>query len=83
MNWVGVRLIPVLRNRGNGCASTKSVSVEYRHTTPSTPAPAIVLSRASGSPIPIDVTLQGLIEDDGAANSRGVSLTNAMIVRVS
>ncbi|MBI3848612.1 MAG: IPT/TIG domain-containing protein [Planctomycetes bacterium] len=51
-------------------------------TIPSTPAPAIVVSRASGSPIPIDVTLQGLIEDDGAANSRGVSLTNAMIVRV-
>jgi hypothetical protein len=35
-----------------------------------------------GSPTPLVVTIQGVLEDGGASNSLGVSVTNAVVLRV-
>jgi hypothetical protein len=50
-------------------------------TLPSRPAP-LVLFRHEGSPDSITVTLQGFIEDAGSPIPEGVSVTNALVVRV-
>ncbi|MBI1854014.1 MAG: hypothetical protein HYR85_27060 [Planctomycetes bacterium] len=50
-------------------------------TLPSTPAPSIVFRRAS-TPAPVTLTLQGIIEDDGSQSATGLSVTNAVILRV-
>ncbi|MBI3843581.1 MAG: IPT/TIG domain-containing protein [Planctomycetes bacterium] len=51
-------------------------------TYPSAPASTTLLSLASAAPSGVRFTLQGLIEDDGAANASRVSVTNAVLVRV-
>ncbi|MBI1852734.1 MAG: hypothetical protein HYR85_20530 [Planctomycetes bacterium] len=35
-----------------------------------------------GFPSPIDVTIQGVLQDDGSANPLGFSVTNAIVVHV-
>lgn len=49
------------------------------------PAPATTpwtVTQASGLAQPMILTLQGLVEDDGAANSLGFSVTNAVVLKV-
>jgi hypothetical protein len=41
------------------------------------------LARESGFPSPITLTLQGLLEDSGAANALHFSTTNAIVLRVN
>jgi IPT/TIG domain-containing protein/galactose oxidase-like protein len=49
---------------------------------PSIPAPAVLGQRGRGSPRPVVVTLQGLVEDDGSIGTDRVSVTNAILLRV-
>jgi IPT/TIG domain-containing protein/galactose oxidase-like protein len=52
-------------------------------TFPSTPAPSVVMSRPGGLHAPIDVTLQGIIEDDASIVPEHVSITNAVLLHVT
>jgi Tol biopolymer transport system component len=52
-------------------------------TLPSRPAPTVLLRRPAGAARPGTLTLQGLIEDDGAANPFGWSVTNAIVIVVA
>lgn len=50
---------------------------------PSVPAPSRVpfsVVRAAGIGVPLTVTLQGIVEDDGAANPLGFSTTNMVVL---
>ena len=49
---------------------------------PSSPAPSTVLSRSTGSPVPVRLTFQGIIQDGGSPIPEGWSVTNAVILRV-
>jgi len=40
------------------------------------------LALPAGVPFPIDLTIQGIVEDAGAANPTGFSVTNAVLLRV-
>ncbi|MBI1852067.1 MAG: PD40 domain-containing protein [Planctomycetes bacterium] len=51
-------------------------------TRVSRPAPSIVFSRATGVRHAATLTLQGLIEDDAAGSAEGLSVTNAIVLRV-
>ncbi|MBI1850899.1 MAG: PD40 domain-containing protein [Planctomycetes bacterium] len=51
-------------------------------TLASRPAPSIVFRRASGSPHPVVLALQGLIADRGSQHSSGWSVTNAVVLRI-
>jgi Tol biopolymer transport system component len=51
-------------------------------TLGSRPAPSLLASRRRGSPRSVDVTLQGLIEDDASPSAVSVSVTNAMVLRI-
>jgi IPT/TIG domain-containing protein len=51
-------------------------------TLASRPAPAILLSRPRGARAGARFTLQGLIEDDASPSGLGLSVTNALLVRV-
>ena len=51
-------------------------------TRTSQPAPSIVFSRATGVRHPATLTLQGIIEDDTSGSVEGISVTNAIILRV-
>jgi IPT/TIG domain-containing protein len=51
-------------------------------TLPSQPAPTVAIRAPRGFARPVTATVQGLIEDDAAPNSIGVSVTNAVIVDV-
>ena len=48
---------------------------------PSTPAPSIPLDRPNGIGR-VEVTFQGFIRDSGSESSRGVSVTNAVVLLV-
>lgn len=52
-------------------------------TAPSTPAPSTLFSRPSGLSHPLSATLQGLIQDAGSIIDQQVSVTNAVLVRVT
>ncbi len=52
-------------------------------TGPGSPASApFSVTRAAGFARPITLSLQGIIEDDGAANGVGISTTNAVVLQV-
>jgi Tol biopolymer transport system component len=51
-------------------------------TRSSRPAPSIVFDRATGARNPATVALQGIVEDDAAANPLGISVTNAIVLRI-
>ncbi len=51
-------------------------------THPSSPAPSVLFRSTSGVPRPLSVTFQGLIEDDGSLIPEGVSVTNAVLLRI-
>ncbi len=81
----GSFVIPPPFRRGQPAAIWNNLgygAVLGRPTLPSSPAPSIVFRRASGAPHPVTVTMQGLIEDDGSAIPQGISITNAVILRV-
>jgi Tol biopolymer transport system component len=48
----------------------------------SAPAPTIVIQRSAGRARPVTATLQGLVEDDASGWRGGLSVTNAVILRV-
>ncbi len=81
----GSFVIPPPFRRGQPAAIWNNLgygAVLGRPTLPSRPAPSIVFRRASGAPHPVTITMQGLIEDDGSAIPQGISITNAVILRV-
>jgi len=49
---------------------------------PSVRAPSVVIDRPAGLPGRATVTLQGFVRDSGAFHPRGLSLTNAVILRI-
>ncbi len=49
---------------------------------PSSPAPTILGRRGRGSPRPVVVTLQGIVEDLGSITTDRVSVTNAIVLQV-
>jgi FG-GAP repeat protein len=51
-------------------------------TLPSVPAPATLVSLRPGVLLPGDATLQGLIKDENASNTLGVSITNGIRLRI-
>ncbi|MBI3848663.1 MAG: IPT/TIG domain-containing protein, partial [Planctomycetes bacterium] len=51
-------------------------------TLASRPAPTIVADRRASASSPANITLQGLIEDDASPDPLGISVTNALILRI-
>ena len=50
---------------------------------PSQPAPSTIVSRATGWPQPVTITIQGFIADNGSAAEGPGSVTNGVVLRVT
>ncbi|MBI3843533.1 MAG: hypothetical protein HY292_02730 [Planctomycetes bacterium] len=70
---------PILCLRGRGVPMAACGHAREFHAPPDAPW---VVRFAQGLPRPVTFTIQGVLEDAGAANSTGFSVTNAVVVSV-